>query len=254
MGAILARYPNRLKYAGDIRAYMTDFRALNRYARTTGEGLQEKIDLAMPDAILDMRFAHYMGEFTDDESFLFATYQAGLQIEKKKALKQAREATKGSSNTGTGHKEQKRENPRKEASDHTGKPDARKPDSQNTKTGGYGATGKWKTKEAALKGVPPKEHDEYFKSGDNCWRCGRPGHRTYECYAHTTLKGTPLPHAPWTVATVAVVPRGKRKREEEEAAVPAKQQKIAAVEAMEIEKEHPRQLPPWAEDSEGSDF
>ena len=70
---------------------MTEFWALNNYARATGESLQEKIDLAMTDAVLDMRFAHYMGEFGDDEGFLEATYQAALQVEKKKALKQARE-------------------------------------------------------------------------------------------------------------------------------------------------------------------
>jgi len=240
----------QLKYAGDIRAYMTDFRALNRYARTTGEGLQEKIDLAMPDPILDMRFAHYMGEFTDDESFLFATYQAGLQVEKKKALKQAREAGKGSSNTGTGNKEQKRENSKKEGSDRTNRQEPRKNDARDAGPGGYGATGKWKTKEAALKGVPPKEHEEYFKSGDNCWRCGRPGHRTYECYAHTTLRGTTLPHAPWTVAAVTEVAKGKRKREDEGTPTPTKQQKVAAVETMEVVA--PRTLPPWAD--EDSDF
>ena len=82
---------SQLKYLGDIRAYMTEFRALNNYARATGESLQEKIDLAMTDAVLDMRFAHYMGEFGDDERFLEATYQAALQVEKKKAPRQARE-------------------------------------------------------------------------------------------------------------------------------------------------------------------
>jgi len=46
----------------------------------------------MLDAILDMRFAHYLEEFVDDEGFLQATHQAGLQVEKKKALKAAKEA------------------------------------------------------------------------------------------------------------------------------------------------------------------
>jgi len=85
---------SQLKYSGDIRAYMTEFRALNNYARAAGEGLHEKIDLAMTDAVLDIRFAHYMGEFADDEGFLEATYQAALQVEKKRALKQAREQGK----------------------------------------------------------------------------------------------------------------------------------------------------------------
>jgi len=37
---------------------MTEFRALNNYARATGESLQEKIDLAMTDVVLDMQFAY----------------------------------------------------------------------------------------------------------------------------------------------------------------------------------------------------
>jgi len=46
----------------------------------------------MPDAVLDKRFAHYLEDFADDEGFLQATHQAGLQVKKKKALKTAKEA------------------------------------------------------------------------------------------------------------------------------------------------------------------
>ena len=91
----------QLRYQGSIRAYLTEFRALNNFARATGEALREKIDLAMPDAVLDMRFAHYLEDFADDEGFLQATHQAGLQVEKKKALKQAREQMKGTTPSGT---------------------------------------------------------------------------------------------------------------------------------------------------------
>jgi len=55
----------------------------------------------MPDAVLDMRFAHYLEDFADDDGFLLATHQAGLQVEKKKALKQAREQMKGTSSSGS---------------------------------------------------------------------------------------------------------------------------------------------------------
>jgi len=44
--------------------------------------------------ILRMRFAHYLGEFADDEGFLQATYQARLQVERMKALERIREGTK----------------------------------------------------------------------------------------------------------------------------------------------------------------
>jgi len=86
---------SQLQYKRDIKAYFTEFRTVNVYAQATGEGLREKIDQAMPDNILDMRFAHYMEEFIDDEHFLMATYNAGLHVERRKALKAARKAQPG---------------------------------------------------------------------------------------------------------------------------------------------------------------
>jgi len=68
----------------------------------------------MPDAVLDMQFTHYLEDFADDEGFLQATHQAGLQVEKKKALKQAREQMKGTSSSGTSGKIDER---RKEGQD-----------------------------------------------------------------------------------------------------------------------------------------
>jgi len=87
----------QLRYQGSIRAYMTEFQALNKFARATGEGLREKIDMAMPDSILDMRFNQNEEDPVDDKGFLQATYCAGVQVEKKKALKQAKETLGGTS-------------------------------------------------------------------------------------------------------------------------------------------------------------
>ena len=84
----------QLKYQGDIRSYMTEFRALNLYTRAMEERLQEKVNLAMPESVMDMRFAHYLEDFADDEGFLQATFQAALQVEKKKVLRLAREQAK----------------------------------------------------------------------------------------------------------------------------------------------------------------
>jgi len=117
----------------------------------------------------------------------------------------------------------------------------------------WGQPGRWATKEAALKGVPSQEHKEYFKTPEGCWRCGQKGHRTYECFAHTTRHGTPLPRAPWKAAGVTTTGAGKRKRSEEPEENPApKQQKIAAVDTM--EEEPSGTLPIWADDSDQSDF
>ena len=107
----------------------------------------------------------------------------------------------------------------------------------------------WVNLESALKGVPPNEQQEY-KATENCWRCGRPGHRTFECYAFTTAKGTSLPAAPWKAAAAAprVSPNGgKRKTTEEPEERPAaKQQKIVAVETMETNAVAPL----WNSDSD----
>ena len=84
--------PGQQKYQGSIRTYLTEFRALNNFAKATGEGLREKIDLAMPDSILDIRFNQNPDKPMDDEGFMSATYRVGIQVEKKKALKAAREA------------------------------------------------------------------------------------------------------------------------------------------------------------------
>jgi len=78
----------RLEYKGDIKVYLIEFQTLKIYARYIGESLQEKINLAMPRTIIDMRFAHHMGEFVDDEHFLTATYEAGVHVEQRKALEE----------------------------------------------------------------------------------------------------------------------------------------------------------------------
>jgi len=62
--------------------------ALNIYARCVRKSLQEKINLAMPQAMIDMCFAHHMGEVVDDEHFLMATYEANIHLEQRKALEE----------------------------------------------------------------------------------------------------------------------------------------------------------------------
>ena len=237
----------QLKYHRSIRTYLPEFRALNNFAQATGEGLREKIDMAMPDSILDMRFNQNPDDFLDDEPFLQATYRAGVQVEKKKALKQAREAMKSAGNPPPkeGRKEERKGNtrePRLTAPEATVTTQRERPGRNNE----YGLPNHWTTEEAALRGVPDKELKEH-RANRGCHRCGRPNHRAAKCYAGATNKGTPLPQAPWKVSAGT-----KRRREEEdretddEPSQPAqKQQKVGAVETMEIS-----QLDPWDEDSD----
>jgi len=220
----------QLKYQGSIRAYLTEFQALNNFTRATGEALREKVDLAMPDAVLDLRFAHYLEDFADDEGFLQATHQAGLQVEKKKALKQAWEQMKGMAGS-TGNltrADEKRKDERKREPNRSVRSEERKKDNDRTdRPSPWGKPSRWATKEDALKGVPSREHEEYFKTPDSCWHCGQKGHRTYECFAHTTRQGTVLPKAPWMTAGVSAMEKRKRSKESEEVPAP-KQQKVAA--------------------------
>ena len=159
----------QLKYQGSICAYLTEFRALNNFVLAAGEVLSEKVDLAMPDAVLDMRFAHYLEDFVDDEGFLQATHQVGLQVEKKKALKQAREQTKGTSSWGTSGRNDKR---KKEGQDKrntdsskqekdTNRPCQDRAESRMDKHPWWGGKDHWASKDEAMRGVPAREQEEY---------------------------------------------------------------------------------------------
>jgi hypothetical protein len=44
----------------------------------------------------------------------------------------------------------------------------------------------------ALKGVPQDEIDKHKKDHADCWRCGRSGHKMYDCYAKKTVGGHEL--------------------------------------------------------------
>jgi len=164
----------QLRYQGDIRAYMTEFQALNNYARAMGEGLQEKVNLAMPDSVLDMRFAHYLEDFTDEEGFLQATYQAALQVEKKKALRLAREHAKGQPvATGKRDDERKKERKRKEKPKELAFSTERR--EARTRGNEYGGTEHCASENAAFKGIPDSKRREHTGTG-GCHHCGRNGH------------------------------------------------------------------------------
>jgi len=227
---------------------MTEFRAFKNLARATGESLQEKIDLAMPEAVIDMRFAHYLGEFADDEGFLQATHQAALPVERKKALKQAKEQMRGQTgstvNIRTEKKEDKRhENRTKPKESHPHK----NPSNAATKSTWFGKKDTWGSADEARKGVPPTEKEEYRQDRDGWWHCGHGGHQTYECLAFNTHRGTKLPPATWKVGAVIEGKTRKREAEEDEESLATKQQKVAAMETMEVDA-----LPMW--ESDKSDF
>jgi len=154
----------QLKYQGSIRAYLTEFRVLNNFTRATGEALREKVDLAMPDAVLDIRFAQDLEDFADDEGFLQATHQAGLQVEWKKALKAAKEAMRaGPVPAKDGKKDDRHRDARRKEETRPPKREETRQNEARPPRDGWGTLG------ATLKGVPQNEVDIHKKDRDSCW-------------------------------------------------------------------------------------
>jgi hypothetical protein len=81
-----------LKYKGDIKVYLTSFTTLNRLAGSNGEGLQDIINEALPNEIIDVWFYQNPHALTTDQDFLTATYEAGRHVETLKALKARKDA------------------------------------------------------------------------------------------------------------------------------------------------------------------
>jgi len=154
----------QLRYQGFIRDNLTEFRALINFARATGEALRETVDLAMPDAVLDMCFAHYLEDFADDEGFLQATHQAGLQVEKKKVLqlaqKHARTLAPAGKRDGKTEDGQSKQGP----NDSQKKETEKEPPREGNRGSEYGGAGRWASEAAAFKGVPDHERRQYVST------------------------------------------------------------------------------------------
>jgi len=206
-----------LRYKGDIKAYLTAFRALNIHARVTGEALQSKVNVALPLEIIDMCFAQNPRLFTEDEPFLVATYEAGRHWENRNLLAKEKAASEWGSRTGSQNATSKGANKgSREQGKGKGKEELQRNEDQAAKT----ENGKlWKGLREAFQGVRQDEIDEHTKNAQGCWRCGRDNHSTYQCYARTTKKGTTLPEAPGKIS--ATTTTTKRKREETRKAVGA---------------------------------
>jgi hypothetical protein len=217
-------------------ACFNEFRTLNLIAGAAGQGLQEKIDLAMPEDILDMRAAQFRGVLVADKDYLSATEEAGQQVERNKALKGMRKELRGhSQGSGT-----EWETPKKE-----GKSESRSNPSSSPLS--FRAIGKriYATLKDALAGVSLKEVEDHKATKAGCWRCGRDGHQATECYARTTRKGTALPASPGIAAAVA-----KRKNDHtENVQNEITTKKIVAMAAV-MRSDEEQGVPLWAEDSE----
>jgi len=224
----------KLKYHGCIRTYLTEFRALNNYTRARGEALREKVDLAMPDRVLDMRFNQNPEDPADDKHFLQATQRVGLQVEKRKALKATKEAMWSQTSGGNGNRGKDSQSGKNSANARKGKEQEGPKQTKKSVSGGKPekprkpwTESRWGSIGNALKGVPQNEIDSHKASKANCWRCGRDTHSTSDCYAHTTAKGMELPETPKVAG--AVQGKGKRDWEEPDELPAPKKAQTAAV-------------------------
>jgi hypothetical protein len=223
-----------LEYKGKVKAYLTAFMTLNRRAGSSGEDMQDIINNALPNNIIDVRFYQDPHLVRTDEDFLVATYEAGRQVEELQAL----EARKTAKNAGKPKDVPGRNTPTPKRNLEKPSSTVEKTDTRPYEAPSYSREKRWASEAAALAGVPPTDKNK-FRNCPGCNRCGRTGHSSPKCYAWTTKNGTNLPTPPWRVSAGT-----KRPREEDAEPMPArKAQKISSVETMELEPA----VAPWSD-------
>jgi hypothetical protein len=166
-----------LKYKGDIKAYLTGFTTLNRPAGSNGEGLQDIVNKALLDEIIDVRFYQNPRALNTDQDFLTATNEAGRYVETLKALK-ARKTAKAGPPPATQPKDGQSSGKTGKAvnsqEEQKGSKQVERPDS-GSKTERSG--NRWESLEEALRGVPENEKEDHKTLSGACFRCGKEGHR-----------------------------------------------------------------------------
>lgn len=142
-----------------------------------------------------------LDDFIDDEPFLHVTYEAVLQVEKFKALKQAKKAMR----TGTGPPARDRKKDGQTRNSDTTRKDKEKekeprgatcpanPKTERIDEGG--SPENWTFEIPAIERVPQGKQQAH-RANKGCFRCGWTGHRAVRCYAGSTKEGTNLPPVP----------------------------------------------------------
>jgi hypothetical protein len=201
-----------LQYEGDIDDYITKLEDLNMRVGASGPMFRAVIWDAMTPEIKKMVYQSFKGIPRDDDAMIEAVKEAAYIVEnieeeikgpKKKTL-EVRE------NRHTKEAARPREVQQK---------DRKVKDKNSEKKGSSGKKDKKSDKPAifasgreALQDVPQSEIDKHKKDKADCWRCGRSGHKMYECYAKKTVGGTELSNGGKTASL------GKRKRDNDDEA------------------------------------
>jgi hypothetical protein len=199
-----------LQYEGDIDDYITKLEDLNMRVGASGPMFRAVIWDAMTPEIKKMVYQSFKGIPRDDDAMIEAVKEAAYIVEnieeeikgpKKKTL-EVRENRHTKEAVRPREVQQKDRKVKDKNSEKKGS--SSKKDKKSDKSAIF-ASGR-----EALQDVPQSEIDKHKKDKADCWRCGRSGHKMYECYAKKTVGGTELSSGGKTASL------GKRKRDNEE--------------------------------------
>jgi hypothetical protein len=198
-----------LQYEGDIDDYITKLEDLNMRVGASGPMFRAVIWDAMTPDMKKMVYQVAKGIPRDDDAMIEVVKEAAYIVEnideeikgpKKKTL-EVRESRQTKEAARPREAQQK---------------DRKAKDKDGEKKGSSGKKDKKSDKPAvfasgreALQNVPQSEIDKHKKDKANSWRCGRSGHKMYECYAKKAVGGTDLSSGGKTASL------GKRKRDDE---------------------------------------
>jgi hypothetical protein len=198
-----------LQYEGDIDDYITKLEDLNMRVGASGPMFRAVIWDAMTPDIKKMVYQADKEIPRDDDAMIEAVKEAAYIVENiDEEIKGPKKRTL----------EVRENRPTKEAARprEVQQKDRKAKDKGVEKKGTSGKSDKKSDKPAifasgreALQNVPQSEIDKHKKDKADCWRCGRSGHKMYECYAKKTVGGTELASGGKTASL------GKRKRNDE---------------------------------------
>lgn len=201
----------QLKYNGDISAYLTRVRDLNRTLRWSGPMFQSFIKSRIPKKIVEMIYNHRGKIPKDDAEFLKEVKRAGLVYESM--LLDSSVAEKEQSGSA---KEQSKADRRKEHTSSASSSQPSKKRGQKASAPGSSKDQTWSSVKEALQGVDQADIDKRKKAKVSCWRCGRNTHGTLNCYAKRDVDGKDLP-SPSSPPTKAPAVAGVKRKADDTA-------------------------------------
>lgn len=223
----------KLRYEGDIAAYLTRLQELNNDVGMSGVTLRNLVMTTVPSDVVRLVYSHRRAIPEDDEEFLEAIQDAGLTYEAMKLNPGLKGKDESTSRTKERSKEDQREN--RFHSGRSSRREKRRSNRSETSQKEEVRDKKWTSTKSALQGIDQKDIDQFKAAKATCWRCGRDNHHTLECYAKKDANGKTLPQPP------AKVSGTKRKAEDEGPNKGKRARMVQAVHVVEASEESPQE-------------